>query len=183
MCGIVGYAGHRQAADVLIEGLTRLEYRGYDSAGIAVLADGTLASLKRAGKLTNLVKALAAEPPLRGNVGLGHTRWATHGAPTDPNRHGACQHGAGPAGDARGGHAAGLPPAGGGIHPCRRGRPGSRRGGRRPPQLPAGGRPRREGELPRQRRGGVHRLHPQRGGTGPGSGRRDPRGQRARHPV
>ena len=73
MCGIVGYAGHRQAADVLIEGLTRLEYRGYDSAGIAVLADGTLASLKRAGKLTNLVKALAAEPPLRGNVGLSAT--------------------------------------------------------------------------------------------------------------
>jgi glucosamine 6-phosphate synthetase-like amidotransferase/phosphosugar isomerase protein len=87
MCGIVGYAGHRQAADVLIEGLTRLEYRGYDSAGIAVLADGTLASLKRAGKLSNPVKALAAEPPLRGNVGLGHTRWATHGAPTDPNAH------------------------------------------------------------------------------------------------
>ena len=87
MCGIVGYAGHRQAADVVIEGLTRLEYRGYDSAGIAVLSDGTLASLKRAGKLTNLVKALAAEPPLRGTVGLGHTRWATHGAPTDPNAH------------------------------------------------------------------------------------------------
>jgi glutamine---fructose-6-phosphate transaminase (isomerizing) len=87
MCGIVGYAGHRQAVDVVIEGLTRLEYRGYDSAGIAVLSDGVLASQKRAGKLTNLVKALAADLPLTGNVGLGHTRWATHGAPTDPNAH------------------------------------------------------------------------------------------------
>ncbi|HEY6280124.1 MAG TPA: glutamine--fructose-6-phosphate transaminase (isomerizing) [Streptosporangiaceae bacterium] len=87
MCGIVGYAGHRQAVDVVIEGLTRLEYRGYDSAGVAVVADGTLASIKRAGKLTNLVKALAADPPLPGHVGLGHTRWATHGPPTDPNAH------------------------------------------------------------------------------------------------
>src|SRR6266567_4069683 len=87
MCGIVGYAGHRQAADVVIEGLTRLEYRGYDSAGIALVADGALASHKRAGKLANLVKALAADPPLPGKVGVGHTRWATHGAPTDPNAH------------------------------------------------------------------------------------------------
>ncbi|HEV3292488.1 MAG TPA: glutamine--fructose-6-phosphate transaminase (isomerizing) [Streptosporangiaceae bacterium] len=87
MCGIVGYAGHRQAVDVVIEGLTRLEYRGYDSAGVAVVANGTLASQKRAGKLTNLVKALAAGPPLPGNVGIGHTRWATHGPPTDPNAH------------------------------------------------------------------------------------------------
>jgi glutamine---fructose-6-phosphate transaminase (isomerizing) len=87
MCGIVGYAGHRQAVDVVIEGLTRLEYRGYDSAGIAIVEDGRLASQKRAGKLANLVKALAADDPMSGQVGVGHTRWATHGAPTDPNAH------------------------------------------------------------------------------------------------
>jgi glucosamine--fructose-6-phosphate aminotransferase (isomerizing) len=87
MCGIVGYAGSQQAVDVIIEGLTRLEYRGYDSAGIAVIEDGRLTSAKRAGKLINLVKALAAEPPMTGTVGVGHTRWATHGAPTDPNAH------------------------------------------------------------------------------------------------
>jgi glutamine---fructose-6-phosphate transaminase (isomerizing) len=87
MCGIVGYAGHRQAVDVVVEGLTRLEYRGYDSAGVAVIADGVLASEKRAGKLTNLVEALACNPPLPGQVGIGHTRWATHGPPTDPNAH------------------------------------------------------------------------------------------------
>ena len=87
MCGIVGYAGHRQAVDVVIEGLGRLEYRGYDSAGIAVVDDGRLAALKRAGKLTNLIKALTADAPLPGHVGIGHTRWATHGPPTDPNAH------------------------------------------------------------------------------------------------
>jgi glutamine---fructose-6-phosphate transaminase (isomerizing) len=87
MCGIVGYAGYRQAVEVVIEGLTRLEYRGYDSAGVAVVADGVLASEKRAGKLTNLVEALASRPPLPGHVGVGHTRWATHGPPTDPNAH------------------------------------------------------------------------------------------------
>jgi glucosamine--fructose-6-phosphate aminotransferase (isomerizing) len=87
MCGIVGYAGHRQALDVVLEGLSRLEYRGYDSAGIAVLAEGKIAWAKRAGKLGNLTSALAESPPLAGVVGLGHTRWATHGAPTDPNAH------------------------------------------------------------------------------------------------
>ncbi len=87
MCGIVGYAGHRQALDVVLEGLSRLEYRGYDSAGIAVLADGKIAWAKRAGKLGNLTSMLAESPPLPGSVGLGHTRWATHGAPTDPNAH------------------------------------------------------------------------------------------------
>jgi glutamine---fructose-6-phosphate transaminase (isomerizing) len=87
MCGIVGYAGYRQAVDVVVEGLTRLEYRGYDSAGVAVVADGTLMSQKRAGKLSKLVKALADSPPLPGQVGVGHTRWATHGPPTDPNAH------------------------------------------------------------------------------------------------
>ena len=87
MCGIVGYAGYRQAQDVVLEGLSRLEYRGYDSAGMAVLDSGKLAWSKRAGKLGNLKAALAERPPLTGTVGLGHTRWATHGPPTDPNAH------------------------------------------------------------------------------------------------
>jgi glutamine---fructose-6-phosphate transaminase (isomerizing) len=87
MCGIVGYAGASQALDVVLEGLSRLEYRGYDSAGVAVIADGQIAWVKRAGKLGNLTSALAERPPLTGTVGLGHTRWATHGAPTDPNAH------------------------------------------------------------------------------------------------
>jgi glucosamine--fructose-6-phosphate aminotransferase (isomerizing) len=87
MCGIVGYAGYRQAQDVVLEGLSRLEYRGYDSAGMAVLDGGKLAWSKRAGKLGNLKAALAERPPLTGTVGLGHTRWATHGPPTDPNAH------------------------------------------------------------------------------------------------
>jgi glucosamine--fructose-6-phosphate aminotransferase (isomerizing) len=87
MCGIVGYAGYRSALDVIMDGLGRLEYRGYDSAGVAVLGDGELAWTKRAGKLSNLAAALAAQPPLAGTVGVGHTRWATHGPPTDPNAH------------------------------------------------------------------------------------------------
>ncbi len=87
MCGIVGYTGHRQALGVVVEGLSRLEYRGYDSAGVAVLSDSQLAWVKRAGKLGNLKSALAQGPPMPGTVGLGHTRWATHGPPTDPNAH------------------------------------------------------------------------------------------------
>ncbi|HEY3906040.1 MAG TPA: glutamine--fructose-6-phosphate transaminase (isomerizing) [Streptosporangiaceae bacterium] len=87
MCGIVGYAGDRQALGIVLEGLSRLEYRGYDSAGVAVLDDGKISFEKRAGKLGNLTTALAQNPPLPGTVGLGHTRWATHGAPTDPNAH------------------------------------------------------------------------------------------------
>jgi glutamine---fructose-6-phosphate transaminase (isomerizing) len=87
MCGIVGYAGHRQALGVVVEGLGRLEYRGYDSAGVAIVGAGKLASAKRAGKLVNLRTLLAERPPLPGTVGLGHTRWATHGPPTDPNAH------------------------------------------------------------------------------------------------
>jgi glucosamine--fructose-6-phosphate aminotransferase (isomerizing) len=87
MCGIVGYAGDRQALGVVLEGLSRLEYRGYDSAGIALLTEGKISWAKRAGKLGNLTSALAENPPLAGTVGLGHTRWATHGAPTDPNAH------------------------------------------------------------------------------------------------
>ncbi len=87
MCGIVGYVGGQNALDVVIAGLKRLEYRGYDSAGVAVLADGGLASAKKAGKLANLEKELAANPLPVGTTGIGHTRWATHGGPTDANAH------------------------------------------------------------------------------------------------
>ncbi|HEV7212225.1 MAG TPA: glutamine--fructose-6-phosphate transaminase (isomerizing) [Blastococcus sp.] len=87
MCGIVGYVGHQDARDVVIEGLRRLEYRGYDSAGIAVVADGRLTSAKKAGKLANLEKVLAEQPLPAATIGIGHTRWATHGGPTDRNAH------------------------------------------------------------------------------------------------
>ncbi|MFB4301525.1 glutamine--fructose-6-phosphate transaminase (isomerizing) [Actinomadura sp. NTSP31] len=87
MCGIVGYVGGRPALDVVVDGLARLEYRGYDSAGVAVLAGGRLATAKRAGKLVNLKEALAEEPPPAGTLGMGHTRWATHGPPNDRNAH------------------------------------------------------------------------------------------------
>ena len=87
MCGIVGYVGAKPALDVVVEGLARLEYRGYDSAGVAILADGKLATAKRAGKLVNLRTALQEEPPPAGTLGMGHTRWATHGPPNDRNAH------------------------------------------------------------------------------------------------
>ncbi len=87
MCGIVGYVGHKQAQDVVIEGLRRLEYRGYDSAGIALVAGAAIASDKRAGKLANLEKAIADRPLPAATLGIGHTRWATHGAPNDVNAH------------------------------------------------------------------------------------------------
>ncbi|WP_189107631.1 glutamine--fructose-6-phosphate transaminase (isomerizing) [Streptomyces camponoticapitis] len=87
MCGIVGYVGGQSALDVVIAGLKRLEYRGYDSAGVAVLADGQVASAKKAGKLVNLEKALVERPLPSGTTGIGHTRWATHGGPTDINAH------------------------------------------------------------------------------------------------
>ena len=87
MCGIVGYVGNKQAQDVVIEGLRRLEYRGYDSAGIALVSDGAIAWSKRAGKLANLEKALADDPLPPSTTGIGHTRWATHGAPNDVNAH------------------------------------------------------------------------------------------------
>jgi glutamine---fructose-6-phosphate transaminase (isomerizing) len=87
MCGIVGYVGPQDARDVVLEGLRRLEYRGYDSAGIAVVADGTLSSAKKAGKLANLEKVLADRPLPAATLGIGHTRWATHGGPTDRNAH------------------------------------------------------------------------------------------------
>ncbi|OYO13398.1 glutamine--fructose-6-phosphate transaminase (isomerizing) [Enemella evansiae] len=87
MCGIVGYVGHRSATEVVVEGLRRLEYRGYDSAGIALVAEDKIVSAKKAGKLTNLETALAAEPLSESGTGIGHTRWATHGAPNDINAH------------------------------------------------------------------------------------------------
>jgi glucosamine--fructose-6-phosphate aminotransferase (isomerizing) len=85
MCGIVGYVGPRQAVDVVLEGLRRLEYRGYDSAGIAVVGDG-LQTAKKAGRIENLDKELSGLS-IAGTTGMGHTRWATHGAPTDSNAH------------------------------------------------------------------------------------------------
>ena len=90
MCGIVGYVGHQQALPLVLAGLRRLEYRGYDSSGIAVLdGSGGLVVEKRAGRIENLDKALATDHPggIAGTTGLGHTRWATHGAPTDRNAH------------------------------------------------------------------------------------------------
>ncbi len=87
MCGIVGYVGPRQAERIVVDGLRRLEYRGYDSAGIALVHEGTIASDKRAGKLSNLDKALADNPPPESSTGIGHTRWATHGPPNDQNAH------------------------------------------------------------------------------------------------
>jgi glucosamine--fructose-6-phosphate aminotransferase (isomerizing) len=93
MCGIVGYTGHREAVPVLIGGLKRLEYRGYDSAGVATLgADGKIDVRRAVGKLANLEK-LVEEKPLAGNIGIGHTRWATHGRPSEENAH---PHKAGP---------------------------------------------------------------------------------------
>src|SRR5437773_1226916 len=86
MCGIVGYVGPDEALPILLEGLRRLEYRGYDSAGVAVL-DGSLRVVKRAGKLSELEGALATTGEVTGRVGMGHTRWATHGGPTDLNAH------------------------------------------------------------------------------------------------
>ncbi|MDZ7707475.1 MAG: glutamine--fructose-6-phosphate transaminase (isomerizing) [Trueperaceae bacterium] len=86
MCGIVGYVGPRDAAAVVLDGLKRLEYRGYDSAGIVTIDPGGLVAVKRAGKLAVLTGALA-DTPLSGRSALGHTRWATHGRPTDANAH------------------------------------------------------------------------------------------------
>jgi glutamine---fructose-6-phosphate transaminase (isomerizing) len=90
MCGIVGYAGARPALGIVVSGLRRLEYRGYDSAGVAVLGDDALLTCKRAGKLGNLEQELAANGSNGidlGTTGIGHTRWATHGGPTDRNAH------------------------------------------------------------------------------------------------
>ena len=86
MCGIMGYVGQREAAPLLLQGLKRLEYRGYDSAGIAAFTNGHIAIRRAVGKLANLDQLLQAEP-LPGSVGIGHTRWATHGPPSEENAH------------------------------------------------------------------------------------------------
>src|SRR6267143_960889 len=86
MCGIVGYTGPRQAASLLLEGLRRLEYRGYDSAGLALIEDGRIEVHKAAGKIGVLEKALGKTLPA-GHTGIAHTRWATHGAPNTLNAH------------------------------------------------------------------------------------------------
>ena len=87
MCGIVGYVGPRQAETVVVDGLRRMEYRGYDSAGVALVAGGRISFAKKAGKLKNLEAALVASPLPESHHGIGHTRWATHGGPTDLNAH------------------------------------------------------------------------------------------------
>ena len=86
MCGIVGFTGRHQAAPILLDGLSKLEYRGYDSAGVAVHDGENINILKTKGRLSNLVK-LVIENPLTGTLGIGHTRWATHGVPSDVNAH------------------------------------------------------------------------------------------------
>ena len=92
MCGIVGILGSGPVAEDIVDSLRRLEYRGYDSAGVATLEDGKLTRVRAEGKLRNLAARLA-ERPMQGHAGIGHTRWATHGAPTEGNAH---PHQAGP---------------------------------------------------------------------------------------
>src|SRR5881628_3812853 len=86
MCGIIGYIGTRGATPLLLEGLQRMEYRGYDSAGVAVMNGNGVETRKTAGKISNLERSLAASP-VQGDTGIGHTRWATHGVPNERNAH------------------------------------------------------------------------------------------------
>lgn len=90
MCGIVGYTGRQQAGPIILEGLRRLEYRGYDSAGIAVLGNGGLSIRKKQGKIDDGLARTWLDQPCQGTIGVGHTRWATHGPPTDENSHPHC---------------------------------------------------------------------------------------------
>jgi len=89
MCGIVGYVGPKRAEEILLSGLARLEYRGYDSAGVAILTPNGLRLIRQVGKISNLVQAVQ-EAGITGNLGIGHTRWATHGLPTEENAHPHC---------------------------------------------------------------------------------------------
>ena len=86
MCGIIGYLGSKEVVPILLDGLRRLEYRGYDSAGVAVVRNGQIERRRSAGKLVNLEQAIDSQP-LDGLYGVGHTRWATHGRPTEENAH------------------------------------------------------------------------------------------------
>ena len=86
MCGIVGYIGKSDAVDIIFDGLKKLEYRGYDSAGVAVVCDGKLEIRRSAGKLFKL-KEVLSKNPVNGKLGVGHTRWATHGKPCEENAH------------------------------------------------------------------------------------------------
>ena len=86
MCGIVGYIGQNEALPVLIGGLKKLEYRGYDSSGVALIEDGKIETVRASGKIAALEDKLKNKP-LHGHVGIAHTRWATHGAPTEQNAH------------------------------------------------------------------------------------------------
>src|SRR5438094_2024086 len=87
MCGIIGYVGKRESAPVLLEGLRRLEYRGYDSAGVAVLNGAGLQLRKKKGRIDEGLARLLEQQPVAGELGIGHTRWATHGPPSDTNSH------------------------------------------------------------------------------------------------
>ena len=87
MCGIIGYVGKQQAAPIILEGLRRLEYRGYDSAGLALVRDHALLARKKKGKIDDGLAALLVREPVTGHLGIGHTRWATHGPPSDENSH------------------------------------------------------------------------------------------------
>ncbi|MHB1012908.1 MAG: glutamine--fructose-6-phosphate transaminase (isomerizing), partial [Desulfobacteria bacterium] len=86
MCGIVGYTGPNSCVEILVDGLRRLEYRGYDSAGVAIQTGGGIAVRKSQGKISRLTQRIAKEP-VSGTCGVGHTRWATHGRPSDENAH------------------------------------------------------------------------------------------------
>ncbi len=87
MCGIVGYIGHRDAYPIIIKGLQRLEYRGYDSAGVAIFDGSDINLTKTKGKVEDLKKKAKSASSVEGNLGIGHTRWATHGVPNDVNSH------------------------------------------------------------------------------------------------
>ena len=92
MCGIIGYCGHRPAVPLVMEGLKRLEYRGYDSAGVSFVQTGELHVLRAPGKLGALEQLLEGENVFSATTGMGHTRWATHGAPVEKNAHPHCDH-------------------------------------------------------------------------------------------
>src|SRR5476649_23710 len=87
MCGIIGFVGKKSASPILLEGLRRLEYRGYDSAGVALLHEGAILVRKKKGKINDGLARLLKSEPVAGNLGIGHTRWATHGVPSDKNSH------------------------------------------------------------------------------------------------